>query len=54
MSAAIPGRKIELNDLGAARQYFIAANDRGSTQISELCCFRTELAAVAMGEVGLS
>jgi len=33
--AAISGRKIELNDLGAARQYSSLQNDRGSTQISE-------------------
>src|SRR6267143_2562265 len=48
-----PGRKVELNDLGAARQYSIAANDRGSTQISEALLLPNGTCAVAMGEVGL-
>lgn len=48
-----PGRKAELNDLGTARQYFIAASDRGSTQISEAVLLPNGTCAVAMGEVGL-
>jgi len=48
-----PGRKVELNDLGAARQYSIAANDRGSMQISEAVLLPNGTCAVAMGEVGL-
>jgi hypothetical protein len=48
-----PGRKVELNDLGATRQYSIAANDRGSTQISEAVLLPNGTCAVALGEVGL-
>ena len=48
-----PGRKAELKDLSAARRYFIAANDRGSTQISEAVLLQNGTCAVAMGEVGL-
>ena len=48
-----PGRKVELNDLGAARQYSIAAIDRGSTQISETVLLPNGTCALAMGEVGL-
>jgi hypothetical protein len=48
-----PGRNVEINDLGAARQYSIAANDRGSTQISEAVLLPNGTCAVALGEVGL-
>jgi AAA lid domain len=48
-----PGRKVEINDLGAARQYSVAANDRGSTQISEAVLLPNGTCAVALGEVGL-
>lgn len=48
-----PGRKVELNDLGAARRYSIAANDRGTIQISEAALLPNRTCAVAMGEVGL-
>ena len=48
-----PGRKVEINDLGAARQYSIAASDRGSTQISEAVLLPNGTCAVALGEVGL-
>ncbi len=48
-----PSRKVELNDLGAARQYSIAADDRGSTQISEAVLLPNGTCAVAMGEAGL-
>ncbi|PYT77293.1 MAG: hypothetical protein DMG40_24205 [Acidobacteria bacterium] len=47
------GRKVELNDLGTPRQYFIAANDRGSTQISDAVLLPSGSCLVAMGEVGL-
>ena len=48
-----PGEKVELKDLGAARRYSIAANDRGSAQISEAVLLPSGTCAVAMGEVGL-
>lgn len=47
------GRKVELNDLGTPRRYFIAANDRGSTQISDAVLLPSGSCLVAMGEVGL-
>jgi len=47
------GRRIELNDLNTPRRYFIAANDRGSTQISDAVLLPNGSCAVAMGEVGL-
>jgi hypothetical protein len=47
------GRKVELNDLGASRQYSIGANDRGSAQISDAVLLPSGSCAVAMGEVGL-
>jgi MoxR-vWA-beta-propeller ternary system domain bpX6 len=47
------GRKVELNDLGASRRYFIGANDRGSAQISDAVLLPSGSCAVAMGEVGL-
>ena len=47
------GRKVELKDLGVARRYFIAANDRGATRISEAVLLPNGNCAVAMGEVGL-
>lgn len=47
------GRRIELNDLNAPRRYFIAANDRGTTQISDAVLLPNGSCAVAMGEVGL-
>lgn len=48
-----PGRKVGLNDLGAPRRYSIAANDRGTIQISEAALLPNGTCAVAMGEVGL-
>ena len=48
-----PCRKVEINDSGAARQYSIDANDRGSTQISEAVLLPNGTCAVALGEVGL-
>lgn len=47
------GRRVQLHGLGAPRRYFIAANDRGSTQISEAVLFPSGSCAVAMGEAGL-
>jgi hypothetical protein len=48
-----PGRKVELKVLGTPRKYFITANDRGSTQVSEAVLLPNGTCAVAMGEVGL-
>jgi len=47
------GRKVELNDFGASRRYFIGANDRGSAQISDAVLLPSGRCLVAMGEVGL-
>jgi len=47
------GRKVELTDLGAPRRYFMGANDRGSTQISDAVLLPNGSCAVAMGEIGL-
>ena len=48
-----PGRRVQLTDLDATRRYFIAADDRGSTQISEALLLPSGGCAVAMGEAGL-
>lgn len=39
-----PGRKVEINDLGAARQYSSLQTIEAQRRYRKLCCFRTELA----------
>src|SRR6266404_1568628 len=46
-------RRVELNDLSTPRQYFIAATDRGSTQIAEAVLLPNGTCALALAEVGL-
>ena len=46
-------RRAELNDLSTPRRYFLATNDRGSTQMSDAVLLQNGSCAVAIGEIGL-